>query len=118
MDSKVSVLKIDPRHFPQTGLFEVWLFLLGPINITKGPIAERSKPSDLDCGRGHGFKSRWGGRNFLSTPKMWQEATATSKVQPWKITEFIIQFKPQNCLLILKEAKRDFYNIEKTNKHI
>ena len=60
MDSKVSVLKIDPRHFPQTGLFEVWLFLLGPINITKGPIAERSKPSDLDCGRGPGFKS-WRG---------------------------------------------------------
>ena len=25
-----------------------------------GPIAERSKSSDLDCGRGPGFKSRWG----------------------------------------------------------
>ena len=25
-----------------------------------GPIAERSKSSDLDCGRGPGFKSRQG----------------------------------------------------------
>ena len=25
-----------------------------------GPIAERSKSSDLDCGWGPGFKSRWG----------------------------------------------------------
>ena len=48
----------DTNGFPQFPNVPLTVLVEG--FLSRGPIAERSKSSDLDCGRGPGFKSRRG----------------------------------------------------------